>query len=214
MPVTMRRVVGAFSAVGLKAMSVAGGAVGVALEEAESAQAATPVTSLAATTGAMPATTSAVVLSQPMAQAAIPKTPCEVGKPPDYAVMPLPAQYLTGGTVDQGVDYAAPGGTQLCAMGDGKIIGEGINGFGPNAPILSISDGPLAGKTVYYGHAGADKVPVGAHVTAGQVISTVGAGIVGISTGPHLEIGFYPPAQSGAGKVMLNYINGEVGRNT
>jgi murein DD-endopeptidase MepM/ murein hydrolase activator NlpD len=33
-------------------------------------------------------------------------------------------------------------------------------------------------------------VAIGTHVSAGQVISEVGAGIVGISTGPHLEIGF------------------------
>jgi murein DD-endopeptidase MepM/ murein hydrolase activator NlpD len=33
-------------------------------------------------------------------------------------------------------------------------------------------------------------VPIGRHVSAGSVIGEVGAGIVGISTGPHLEIGF------------------------
>jgi murein DD-endopeptidase MepM/ murein hydrolase activator NlpD len=33
-------------------------------------------------------------------------------------------------------------------------------------------------------------LPIGTHVSAGQVISEVGAGIVGISSGPHLEIGF------------------------
>jgi murein DD-endopeptidase MepM/ murein hydrolase activator NlpD len=112
--------------------------------------------------------------------------------------LPLPRQYITNPYVDQGVDYSAPGGTPLYAMGEGVIIGEGISGFGPNAPILRITSGPLKGVEIYYGHAGADLVKVGQHVTAGQQIGVVGAGIVGISTGPHLEIGFYPPGPMGA----------------
>jgi uncharacterized protein with LGFP repeats len=124
--------------------------------------------------------------------------------------MPLPAGYLVNGSVDQGVDYTAPGGTPECAMGDGTIVAEGgqtLDGFGPWAPALHIDDGPLAGATVYYGHAGPDLVPIGAHVANGQPITEVGYGIVGLSTGPHLEIGFYPPGQFGAGQAMLNYIN-------
>jgi murein DD-endopeptidase MepM/ murein hydrolase activator NlpD len=123
------------------------------------------------------------------------------------AGLPLPRQYLTNGSVDQGVDYSAPGGTPEYAMGSGTIIQEGISGFGPNAPVLQITSGPLVGKTVYYGHAGPDLVPVGANVVQGQQITSVGNGIVGISTGPHLEIGFYPPGHMGAGQAMLDYIN-------
>jgi hypothetical protein len=121
--------------------------------------------------------------------------------------LPLPRGYLGGGSVDQGVDYAAPGGTPLYAMGDGVIIGAGISGFGPNAPILKITSGPLKGMEIYYGHAGANSVHVGQHVRAGQQISQVGYGIVGISTGPHLEVGFYPPGAMGAGSRMLSLIN-------
>jgi murein DD-endopeptidase MepM/ murein hydrolase activator NlpD len=121
--------------------------------------------------------------------------------------LPLPRRYLTGGYVDQGVDYAAPGGTPEYAMGDGVIIGEGISGFGPNAPILKITSGPLSGLEVYYGHSGSDLVHVGDHVTAGQQITEVGYGIVGISTGPHLEVGFYPPGPMGSGSRMLSVIN-------
>jgi hypothetical protein len=121
--------------------------------------------------------------------------------------LPLPRQYLSNGSVDQGVDYAAPGGTPLYAMGDGVIIGEGISGFGPNAPILKITSGPLKGVEIYYGHAGSNLVHTGAHVHAGQQISVIGYGIVGISTGPHLEVGFYPPGANGAGSRMLSLIN-------
>jgi len=66
-----------------------------------------------------------------------------------------------------------------------------IGGFGPWAPVLHC-DSSLAGYDyVYYGHAGpANQLAVGTHVSAGQVMSSIGPGIVGISTGPHLEIGF------------------------
>jgi len=128
--------------------------------------------------------------------------------PASHAGLPMPVQYLRHGSVDQGVDYLAPGGTPLYAMGSGTIIKMGISGFGPNAPVLQITSGPLAGKMVYYGHSGPSLVRVGDHVVAGQQISIVGFGIVGKSTAPHLEIGFYPPGSTGAGRVMLNYLNG------
>jgi murein DD-endopeptidase MepM/ murein hydrolase activator NlpD len=128
--------------------------------------------------------------------------------------LPLPVQYLKNGSVDDGVDYSAPGGTPEFAMGPGVIIREGIGGFGPNAPVLQITGGPLAGRAVYYGHAGPDLVPVGATVAQGQQISIVGYGIVGESTGPHIEIGFYPVGPNGAGRPMLEYINSVVGHST
>ena len=92
---------------------------------------------------------------------------------------------------DQGVDISAAGGTPLLAVGSGTIVIHGIGGFGPSAPVIHL-DSPIAGYSyVYYGHAGpGNMVPIGTHVSAGQVISEVGSGIVGISTGPHLELGF------------------------
>ncbi|MDQ2725079.1 MAG: hypothetical protein M3Y36_06245 [Actinomycetota bacterium] len=98
-------------------------------------------------------------------------------------------------------------------MGSGIIIDEGISGFGPNCPVLQITAGPLTGRAVYYGHAGPDLVPVGTHVVAGQQITEVGNGIVGISTGPHLEVGFYPPTPN-AGGLMLDLLNQVAVTNT
>ena len=101
---------------------------------------------------------------------------------------------------DQGVDIAAPGDTPEFAVCSGTIVLHGIGGFGPWAPVLHC-DTPIDGfSDVYYGHAGpVDQQPVGAHVSAGEAMSSVGPGIVGISTGPHLEIGFADSSGSPAG---------------
>lgn len=101
---------------------------------------------------------------------------------------------------DQGVDISAPGDTPEYAVCSGTIVLHGIGGFGPWAPVLHCDSSIGGYDYVYYGHAGpADQLPVGTHVGAGQVMSSVGPGIVGISTGPHIEIGFADSSGSPVG---------------
>jgi murein DD-endopeptidase MepM/ murein hydrolase activator NlpD len=98
-----------------------------------------------------------------------------------------PATWSAG----NGVDIAAPGGTPELAVCSGTVVLHGVGGLGPSTPVLHC-DSPLAGYGyVYYGHAGHGHwVKVGTHLSRGQIISEVAPGIVGISDGPHLELGF------------------------
>ena len=101
-------------------------------------------------------------------------------------------------SLDQGVDMFAAGeacgaAAKLVAVGDGTVIQTGISGFGPTAPVIRMSDGPFAGRNVYYGHTGKIYVHVGQQVRAGQLVAQIGCGSVGYSSAPHLEIGVGEP---------------------
>jgi murein DD-endopeptidase MepM/ murein hydrolase activator NlpD len=131
-------------------------------------------------------------------------------------VFPLPkgsASSPGSWSEDQGVDISAPGGTPEYAVCSGTIVLHGIGGFGQWAPVLHC-DSPIDGYSyVYYGHAGpAYQLAVGTHVGAGQVMSSIGPGIVGISTGPHLEIGFADssgsPIGGGSASTMMSLLHG------
>lgn len=85
-----------------------------------------------------------------------------------------------GSTNHKGIDYAAPEGTPIRSVSDGKVIHSAYDQYGGN--VVKIQSGDI----VYaYKHARKNLVSVGDQVTKGQVISEVGN--TGISTGPHLH---------------------------
>ena len=82
-----------------------------------------------------------------------------------------------------GIDYAAPVGTPVATVGDGRVIFKGWkNGYGRFIAIRHSNH-----FTTTYGHLSryAAKVKVGSMVKQGEVIGFVGAS--GLANGPHLD---------------------------
>lgn len=80
-----------------------------------------------------------------------------------------------------GVDVAAPQGSQIKAAAAGRVVFAGRAGGYGNLVEIEHPDG----RTTRYGHCAKLKVREGQKVAAGQVIATVGS--TGLSTGPHLH---------------------------
>lgn len=82
-----------------------------------------------------------------------------------------------------GIDYVAPSGTPVSALGDGTVQFAGYKGANGNLVILRHPKG----FTTYYGHLRNLRKGIrrGARVRQGDVIGYVGA--TGRATGPHLD---------------------------
>lgn len=80
-----------------------------------------------------------------------------------------------------GVDYAAPVGTAVRAVGSGKVVKAGRDGNNGNMVQLKH---PKGYETLYL-HLSKILVKTGASVGQGEVIGYVGS--TGLSTGPHLD---------------------------
>ncbi|NJM16463.1 MAG: peptidoglycan DD-metalloendopeptidase family protein [Bacteroidales bacterium] len=90
-----------------------------------------------------------------------------------------------------GVDYAAPAGTPVYAIGDGKIIKKGYESGGGNYVKIKHN----GTYTTVYMHLSrfASGLSVNQQVKQGQVIGYVGS--TGLATGPHLDFRFYRNGQ-------------------
>ena len=83
-----------------------------------------------------------------------------------------------------GVDYSAPAGTAVRAVGDGIVESAGRqNGYGNVVQLLHSN-----GKTTVYAHLSRIDVRIGQRVDQGQRVGAVGA--TGWATGPHLHFEF------------------------
>ncbi len=80
-----------------------------------------------------------------------------------------------------GTDYAAPAGTPVQAIAEGRVIFSGVKGGGGGTVELRHSNG----YATYYMHLMRRYVRDGQHVRQGQRIGLVGA--TGLATGPHLD---------------------------
>jgi murein DD-endopeptidase MepM/ murein hydrolase activator NlpD len=82
-----------------------------------------------------------------------------------------------------GVDYVAPRGTPVSALGDGTVLFAGYKGANGNLVILRHPKG----FTTYYGHLAKIRKGIrrGARIAQGDVIGYVGS--TGRATGPHLD---------------------------
>lgn len=86
-----------------------------------------------------------------------------------------------------GVDYAAPVGTPVFAIGDGKVVGLGYQGGAGN--LVKIKHNSIYSTAYMHLARYGQGIKAGAYVKQGQVIGYVGT--TGLSTGPHLDFRFY-----------------------
>ncbi len=86
-----------------------------------------------------------------------------------------------------GVDYAAPTGTPIRAVGDGTISFSGWSGGGGN--VLKLRHNSTYETAYKHLSRFAKGIRRGAKVQQGQIIGYVGS--TGLSTGPHLHFEFY-----------------------
>ena len=86
-----------------------------------------------------------------------------------------------------GVDYAAPTGTPVKSIGEGKVVFKGFVNGGGNT--LKIQHNSM--YTTSYMHLSryAKGIQTGSHVQQGEVIGYVGS--TGLATGPHLDFRVY-----------------------
>lgn len=128
-------------------------------------------------------------------------------------VFPFPSgESYSWQRVDQGQDLQGPPGGPVLALGPGMVtVGhDRFSGFGANYPILTLSDGQLRGKQVYYGHARDTRTGL---VAAGDVIGVTQSRANTWTAAPAgwTEVGFFPPGSMSAGAAIAPLLHAIAG---
>lgn len=87
-----------------------------------------------------------------------------------------------------GIDYAAPTGTPVYALGDGRVIARAYQKRG-GGNYIKIKHNSVYTTVYMHLHGFAKGISKGTHVRQGQLIGYVGS--TGLSTGPHLDFRVY-----------------------
>lgn len=80
-----------------------------------------------------------------------------------------------------GTDIAAPAGTPIHAVAEGRVVESGVKGGYGNTVVIETGDG----RKMLYAHNNRNFVQVGDWVSRGEAIAEVGS--TGRSTGPHVH---------------------------
>ena len=86
-----------------------------------------------------------------------------------------------------GVDYAAPVGTPVHSIGDGKVISAGFEG--ESGRIVRVRHNSVYSTAYLHLSSFGPKIVPGAMISQGDIVGYVGTS--GLSTGPHLDFRFY-----------------------
>ena len=102
----------------------------------------------------------------------------------------LTAHFGSGGSMwsadHTGLDFAAPEGAALRAIGEGVVTEVGYDGAYGSKTVVRLEDG----TELWYCHQSSQTVSVGDRVSAGEVIGAVGS--TGNTTGSHLHLEVRP----------------------
>jgi len=90
-----------------------------------------------------------------------------------------------------GIDYSAPAGTPVKAIGDGVVVSKGYAGDGGNT--ISIKHNSVYTTSYMHLQSFAKEIQQGGFVKQGAVIGYVGS--TGLATGPHLDFRAYKNGQ-------------------